>query len=166
MTSEIKLKPKKSWVFEYKGITCEVVNWNFDKPMDEWPSGNWNGYIIIKAKQLPEKFKELLCKKRKTIWKSMPWMWEYYKLDQVFNMKGGITFYEVIKDQYSNDTVAIKVGNDYQHSWDVDHYYNVIDVVFDLKQSVDSFIEKYPDYLVWNRIDGSYIKPTEENAQS
>lgn len=158
-TNEIKLKQKKIWNFKYKGFDCEVVNWNYEKPWDGHPSGNWNGYIYITRKQLPDRFEELLCKKEKTKFSSMPYRWEYYPLERIFEMMGGITFYEVIRDDFSGKIVAIKVGNDYMHSWDTDRHYDVEDVIRDLKKSVDTFIEHYPDYLVWNFIDGSYIKP-------
>ena len=158
MESE-QIKQKKVWKFSYKGINCEVVNWNIETPWEGHPSGNWNGYIYIKAQQLPDKFHQILCKKRKTILRSMPWTWDYYKLEDIFNMKGGITYYEVIRGEFNGKKIGIKVGNDYMHSWDVDQRYDESDVIADLKNSVDSFIKSYPGYLVWNIKDGSYTKP-------
>jgi len=153
------MKEKKSWNFKYKGIQCEIANWNFNKPWYGQPTGNWNGYITVLEKQIPSRFKELLCRKEKTTWKSMPWIWDYYKLENLFNMKGGLTFYSVIRDEFNGKKIAIKVGNDYMHSWDIDVHYDKEDVESDLKKSINSFIEKFPDYLVWNKIDGSYNKP-------
>lgn len=154
-----KLKQKRTWNFQYRGIECEVVSWNFEKPWDGCPSGNWNGYIYINAQQLPDQFNQLLCKKFKTDYKSIPWRWDYFGLESIFNMKGGVTFYQVIRNEFNGTKVGIKVGNDYQHSWDQGRHYEVNHVIADLKKSVDSFIEYFPNYLVWDFKDGLYEKP-------
>lgn len=159
------MREKKIWNFKYRGFDCEVVHWNYDKPWDGFPSGNWNGYIVVKKKQLPDRFAELLCKKKKTTYASMPWRWDSYKVESIFEMKCGVTFYQVICDEFTGEKAAIKVGNDYQHLWNENHHYNEEDIVRDLKQSVDKFIERYPEYLVWNPHDGSYIKPTESDKE-
>jgi len=107
------MKHKKIWNFEYRGIHCEIVHWDFDNLYDFPSKGIWNGYIIITEEQVPDRFKELLVKKKKTNYKSMPWMWEYWGLDNLFKMNGGITYYSVIRDEFDGRKIAVKVGNDY-----------------------------------------------------
>ena len=155
------MKHKKIWNFKYRGIHCEIVHWDFNHLYDFPSKGIWNGYIIITEEQVPDRFKELLVKRKKTNYKSMPWMWEYWGLDNLFKMNGGITYYSVIRDEFDGRKIAVKVGNDYNHSWNVGMRYDEECIEIDLMSSVDLFLEQYPDYLVWSHIEGKYMKPEE-----
>lgn len=159
------MKEKIVYNFEYKGIRCEVVHWGVGESYR--PEGVWNGYIYILEANIPNRFKELLCKYKKTKLTTVERkFWNYYTLDNIFEMVGGITYYELLRDEFSGKKKGIKVGNDYIHSWDEGRHYNEEQIKYDLEKSVDSFISHFPDYLVWNPKNGEYISPKDFPTQS
>ena len=160
MKLESDFRKKTIWTFNFKGIPCEIVNWSFESGnLPDYPTGNWNYYLYIKKENIPDEFNKLLVKQRKlSIFKEQK-MWDYHSLSDYFDMHGDITYYEVIRNEFNGGKVAVKIGCDYLHSFDSDHYYDVEDIKRDVKASVNTFIEHFPYYLVWNIKDGSYIKP-------
>ena len=164
------MKKKLIWNFEYKGIHCEIVNWNFEDQggyfEQSFPSGIWNGYIFINKKQLtPQKFFKLLCKQRqfRTLSRGRKY-WDYSKLDKYFDMHGGITYFQPLREEFSGKIDGIQVGCDYAHLYDEGRMYNENHVKADLEKSVDTFINAFPDYKVWDQKDGKYRK-LEETSQ-
>ncbi len=156
---EIKLDKKIIWKFKYKGIYCEVVNWNFESgSITGHENGNWNGYIYINKEQLPKTFRKLLCKQKTYKIVKDRTTWDYYKLEDYFDFHGGITYYELLLDEFTGKARGIKAGCDYLHDWDEGRHYNENYVAQDLQKSVDKFIENFPEYLVWDIRDSKYRK--------
>lgn len=150
------MRHKEIWSDKYKGINYEIAHWGIDSYM---PNGIWNAYIVILKPQLPDKFQDLICKYSKSTLLSKRKFWDYNNLDDIFDMHGGLTYYEPKRDEFSGKVNAIKVGCDYAHSFDEGMIYDQDDVQRDTIKSIECFIEKYPDYLVWNPVDGSFISP-------
>jgi hypothetical protein len=67
---------------------------------------------------------------------------------------GGITWYS--KSFNSNDNKLVKIGCDYNHSWDEYKYYDIEMVLEDVKQTIDD-IHKEIVYLMFCHGDGSLI---------
>jgi len=142
---------QENWKFTYKGIHCLIVHWGSAEmqPKGEiQPGGIWNSYIIIQKKQLPKQFRKLLCKFKASPLPPKRKYWDYYKLENYFDMHGGLTYYEPLRDEFTGDIIAVKVGCDYAHAFDDNYNYNEEWVKKDLEKSVDTFIEHFPDYSV------------------
>ena len=153
------MKNKIIWDFKYKGIACQIVHWGLeDYPKELSVDGIWNAYIIIHKKQLPKQFTKLLCEVE-TIKDFKRKYWKYYKLDDYFDMHGGLTFYEVIREEFTGQITVVKVGCDYVHSWDRDYTYSESILENDLKKSVECFMAHFPNYLIRRISDGKYVKP-------
>lgn len=78
-------------------------------------------------------------------------MYPYLEHDLLFNLNfhGGITFYKKLFD--GEDRRQIKVGCDYNHAFDTNRVYNQEEVLNDVKNTIDCFLEKVnyelPDYM-------------------
>ena len=143
---------KEEWSGYIKGISIQIVKWQdvrSEKPI-------WNSYMIINKDTLGDRFKEIVCKAKKY---GKRYSFDYWKLGQ-FDMHCGLSFYEKIFNEVGK-VVAIKVGCDYNHLWDEDcpAYYEY--VLQELTQSVEYFINYYPDYKVWCSGNGNYYKPSQ-----
>ncbi len=153
------MKYKEIWNFEYKGIKCQIVHWGVKEMASVSMGSIWNGYIFINKKQLPRNFRKLLCSIHTFKLSSVRKYWSYRKLEDYFNFHGGITYYELIRDEFTSKPIGIKVGCDYAHSWDEGHDYNENDIKRYLENSVNTFIRHFPNYLVWRFTDGKFVKP-------
>lgn len=100
------MKNKQVWNFDYKGFSCEIQHWGVGGNYK--PEGIWCGYIYVMRKQIPDNFKHLLVKSVKTTFKSVPKRWEYEKLENFFNLHCGITYYEVIRDEFDVKRIRVK----------------------------------------------------------
>lgn len=58
---------------------------------------------------------------------------------------GGITYYEK-EGGYGLMPRSVKIGCDFQHSWDVKKDYDLADIVADMRQAVDSIYTLMPGY--------------------
>ena len=157
------MKKREIYNFNYKGFTCEIVHWRFNTPdtclESLHPTGNWNYYIYIKRDQLSdEDWKKLRCKNKPFTMIRKRNSWDYYKLEDYFHFHGGITYYELLRDEFNGRPFAVKVGCDYMHSFDDNIPYDLDMVKLDTKKSVDVFIKHFPDYKVWDVKDGEYRK--------
>jgi hypothetical protein len=152
------MKRKTVWNFEYKGINCEIVHWGEDEMASFQPGGIWNGYVFIQKKQLPKQFNKFICK---PVTYHKRTHWDYWRMENYFDMHGGVTYYELIRDEITTKPTAIKVGCDYAHLFDEGRTYDENDIKFDLEKTVDKFIEMFPNYLIWRITDGKYVKPNE-----
>jgi hypothetical protein len=125
--------------------------------------GIWNSYIIINEKQLtPEQFKGLIPKKKKYGFNGKKDRIRYdygTYLENIFDMSGGITYFEPLRDVFNGKINGIKVGNDYNHIWNGGESYESI--LRDVEKVVDNFIKTFPEYKVWDIQDGIYRKPVD-----
>lgn len=146
-----------TWKFEYRGFYCEISQHSMESINE--PFGIWCGYFIVKKEQLPNQFNTLLCRSVKTKYTSMPRRWKDEKLYNIFDFHGGMTYYEVIRNQFNGEKIAVKAGFDCNHYMDDPELFDENRLEAMIKRGVDAFIEKFPDYLTWDRINGGYKKP-------
>jgi hypothetical protein len=136
----LKLEHKDVWTFKYREIYCEIVHWGVDYVNEGL--GIWNSYIYLFKKNIPD-FDKLLCKKKKGSIISR-YYWESYKLDKFFNFHCGISFYELLRDEFNGKIVGVKIGCDYSHLWDNYKQYDETQLKNDLIDVVDNFYLNFP----------------------
>jgi len=135
------LREQKVWLGEYRKVEFKIVNWSFDSPTPDLPSGNWNYYLYLRetamkdfpALWLPRKVKE------------SPGGYKYVTYDYFkgpvgrIEMHGGVTYYE--KGGDVKGFRYVEVGCDYQHLCDARRSYDVATVLDDVIQSIDWLYE-------------------------
>ena len=146
MVREVKMRKteKTIWQGRFRGVSFEIVCWkedNMEKPI-------WNYYIYIPRKKAPKVFKRFILKPIKyKITKTSPVRYRYdycgSKFEEVFNMHGGITYWEYIRNGIG-DIVGLKVGCDYDHLSDEGKTYALNEITADLKRSINSFLKWFP----------------------
>lgn len=137
---EIKIKHKDTFTFRYRDIYCEIVHWGVNE-IDE--KGIWNAYICL-FKDKVEDFDKLLCKKvNNSICKGHKY-WDSYSLEKFFDFHCGITYYEVLRNEFNGKIVGVKIGCDYHHLWDLERDYDENIISRDLKNVVDNFYNNFP----------------------
>lgn len=165
----MKLTEKKTWEETIKGIPVRIVYWTTEhlknsEHRDLYPfKGIWNSYILIRRQNIPDKFDELIPAINEHGYPSgIIKSWNYFEIDnKFFNMAYGATFYGVKRDEFTGEIWGIEIGNDYNHIWNENQYIDEKTIKRDLEQSIDTFIQVFPEYVVWNSIDGKYITPTD-----
>lgn len=113
-------KPKQSWIGEDKDINWEVCRWECgDKTF-------WNTYLYIINKDMVDK----LWTRKKEVY---DWGTVYYPKAVIENLDwhGGQTLYHQI---VNNGRRYIKVGDDYQHSWDEGQVYSETFLIENIKR--------------------------------
>ena len=151
---------KQIWHDKYKGISYEICFWtseNMQKPenSDNYKAGGiWNSYVTILKKQIPKHFKKLIGDIK--VWNNHISR-DYNHLHNIFDFPGGITFYESIFNERGK-IIGFKVGNDYSHVWN-DGTEDKEQILCDIKEVIDTFINHYPNYKVWSSMDGAYVMP-------
>jgi hypothetical protein len=134
--NKIELKHKDMWTFKYRDIYCEIHHWGVGYMCDG--KGMWNSYIYL-MKDKVKNFDDLLCKGRKG---SYGKNWKYEEIKQDFNFHGGITFYEVIRNEFNGKTIGVKIGNDYGHLYDDEVTWSEEKLLIDLKKVIDCYLDK------------------------
>ncbi len=141
----------------YRGIYWSARNWSFNgkEPLDKW-----GYYINIFLNQIKDQ------KLAKRFWpKDKIYNWgtvaDYYKVPVIHNVEfhGGVTFYE--KNIGNKKTGRyVKVGCDYGHLCDEGRDYELSNILFDVKNTIDMFHESC-EYLVRSQKDGAYLPESE-----
>jgi len=145
MEIEVKESKLKKWAGIYRGVNFEINN---------WPNGydgkeNWTYYLILCLSRIPEENKPnsywLKGKKQRSFIN-----YDYYKHPVINNIEFhcGITWYSKERG-FDGDEKVIKIGCDYSHYWDEGHYYDLQTVQYDVKNTIDKFLEFVPDYKYW-----------------
>lgn len=115
--------------------------------------GIWNSYIQIDKLSIPKEFDSLIPKLQKTKHGKHR---DYYRLEKLFEFSGGITFY---RTQYDEEGLiaGFEVGNDYNHIWNGGE--SIESILYDIKKSIDEFIDHFPKRKVWSIVDGKWVMP-------
>ena len=142
----MEMTEKKVWSGKVKGIFCEIVNWQITT------MNVWDYYLIIRKDNLGEDFKKLLLRPIK---RGKRYHYEDYKLDNFFDMHGGITYYDVLRNEVGK-IYGVKIGCDYSHLHDEGKEYSYEIVFEDVKNSVDKFIQNFPNYKIFCQGNGNY----------
>lgn len=173
METKLDLCRKEEWRGYVKGIRCEIVKWNYDRweqkrhEADHFDrhvyAPTWNYYIYVDRQNIPDRFEELLLHpKPYQFHETSPirYIFDHYRLESVFSMHCGITYYELIRDELGT-VVGVKVGCDYKHLHDEPEFVTLEQVQRDLEHSVETFCDAFPDFKVWSIEDGKYYPPSE-----
>lgn len=135
MENEIKnLREVTVWYGTYKDIAFEIRKSKSTMPEFEY---SWSYYLYIILNRLPKSaLYQLVISKYGA---------EYYK-HPIYPMvwfHGGITHAHIEK---WNESESHVIGCDYQHANDTRTSYNEDYILFDVKQSINSFLELVPNY--------------------
>lgn len=157
------MEHKDVWNFKYRGIPCEVVHWYFESTggLSDFANGNWNSYMYLNEGNLPKSFKSLLPRAKVSDLPSGRKFWQSWKMESLFEMHGGVSLYEVKRDEFTGRKTGLKIGCDYSHYFDLGHIYNEEFVASELRASVDKVFERFPEILIWRRSDGKFVSPDE-----
>jgi len=90
------------------------------------------------------------------------------KIPDVFEFHGGCTYYSKDRDIFLGYFI-LKIGCDYNHYQDEQQQYQLQDILYDVKKSIDSFLSRY-QYKRWcgncggvfNSSDGVIKEPDED----
>ena len=147
---------------KYKHIMFSIVHWTTPSSLKEnlqdifgYNYGIWNSYIKIWKKSIPRDFDRItpVLKKDRFLGSLLKY-YDYGSLDQYFSMSGGISYFELQHDEEGIVT-GFEVGNDYNHIW---NKHTTFETVFsDVKESIDYFINHFPNYKVHSYVDGKWI---------
>lgn len=154
---------------EYKNIKF-MIN-KFDNPLRESSYGieesefNWTHYIYLNLdKQIKDK--EIADK----LWLKPRYddkgrcNYDYY--DSIINdieFHGGCTWYSK-EGSVDEKGRFIKVGCDYQHSWDTGRCYSLEYVKEQVRETIDSFLQKVSPVLKWCNGCGAYYEDVTKNG--
>lgn len=139
-----------------KWLSVQIKKWYtewLDKPI-------FNTYIIIKKENLWEDLKKILLEWKESRFLKSTMIYEYEKIEDYFDFHSWITFYEK-QLNWEWKLYAIKIWNDYNHisdSWETFE-----SIKKDLEKSIEVFVTKFPNYLVWSWRDWSYEKYNKDN---
>lgn len=164
MKEELKLRKteKTEWKFRHRGVECKVVFWKppalfqtehvFDTN-DIYPHGGiWNSYFLLREEFVGERFKELVAKRRKHSYPSGDkYYYNYSRLP--VEMAGGLTYYDLNKTNHAKPKRVAEFGNDYNHIWNTNEFYNEKVIANDLIEAVDKVL----NYLGVDEIKNDYF---------
>lgn len=147
---EITEKKTKVWNGSYKGVGFEINNWKTPQNDFSEEKDNWTYYIFIHLNRVTD------IKKANSLWikgkadNKGRVFYQYHKNNLISNIEfaGGCTWYSK-ESGFDGANKVIKIGCDYQHSWDEGYSYNLDCVKKDIEKSIDSFLNFIPDYKYW-----------------
>jgi hypothetical protein len=141
----------KIWHGTYRGVAFEINN--FKTPpnrFDDYEKDNWTYYLILHLSRIPEENKpNSFWLKAKADEKGRVF-YPYHKNHIITNIDfaGGCTWYSKEKG-FDGENKVIKIGCDYQHSWDEGREYDLEWVKRDVMNTIDVFLNYVPDYKYW-----------------
>jgi hypothetical protein len=103
--------------------------------------GHWVYYIFIYLENLPNRVNP------ETFWSPSNY-YCYYKheiLNEIY-FYGGITYYHKTWGFDDGQEKIIKVGCDFNHSWDQSEYYTLENIQVHVKKTIDSLYKVIPEY--------------------
>lgn len=157
MTNAIPYNTSIEYSGRYRGIFWSIRNWSFSgkEPLDKW-----NYYINIFLNQIKD---QKLAKKFWPKDKNYDWgkVADYYNVPVIhgIDFHGGVTFYEKNIGGKKTGRFA-KIGCDYSHLGDEGMHYELSDILYDVKRTIDQFHESC-EYLVRCSADGRCILESE-----
>ncbi len=146
------------WKGVYRGVRFKIAHWGAG--MEYRPDGTWNYYLYIPLDMIPkEKHCEFLAKPEKD--EKGRVHYAYTDLELLCNLEWhcGITYYDKLGTDDS--PITIEAGCDYAHYWDENKTYQVEDVLYDCKTTIDALWDAVPDMLRHCSTVGGYHKLSE-----
>lgn len=148
------MKKIEVWKDRHKGIFFEI---KLNGVGGYRPEGTYCAYILIYKKNIPKQFNKLLVTSEEM---EPPFSkrryWKYSDLNDYFDMHCGLSYYELIRDEFTGKPIGVKVGCDYAHLHDDYVYFE--GVLSDTERSIDTFLTHFPECVVWDQQDGEYRK--------
>jgi hypothetical protein len=146
-----------SWHADYRGIVFEINKFHIGD------REGWAYYLYLRLDAIPEESnpESFWLKSREEKHAGRPaYDYSLHEIMSDLDWHGGITYYS--KESSDDDGYrVIKIGCDYQHSFDQGQDYTVESVLLDVKRSIDKFRELVPGYKYWCRWNGKLHKPSE-----
>lgn len=155
----MKIKKSENEIYKgkHKGVDFEIVK--FPNTFTSKRNFNWCHYIFINLSKIPQENKPemLWLKGYKDNIGGKRIYYEYYDNEILSRIEfhGGITFYEKISGFDGGDKI-IKVGCDYQHSWDENKEYDLEYIKEMVEETIESFLNIIPNYKYWCCGNGKY----------
>jgi len=155
---DIKLREAHQFTGKYKGISFLIYHHGIGE--DYRPNGTWCYYLMINEKQLPVEYMGdfILDPKFDDTGRVSH---DYYSTRIAdLNWHHGITYYSK-EGGADGEPVVIKMGCDYGHYWDEGKTYNKEAVLYDVKNSIHTLFDMFPDIKIHSHYFGGYFKPSE-----
>lgn len=133
---------KESWTGRHRGIHFEICKHMMDAEGGPW----WNTYIVLNNRYNKDYLEYLWTDEVRTYTRFNGKVVKYQDAKNDWNYlswNGGVTFYEQ-RDEPDWEFRSIKVGDDYQHSWDYERGRGFLDLdymVMKCKKMIDELIE-------------------------
>jgi|DEB0MinimDraft_6_1074348.scaffolds.fasta_scaffold00065_47 hypothetical protein len=127
----------------YKSVGFEIKFLEGDSDRNSlipYSDGHWVYYIFICLGNLPNRVNP------ETFW--LPNDYCYYEheiLNEIY-FYGGITYYHKTCGFDDGQEKIIKVGCDFNHGWDQDKYYTLVNIYVHVKKTIDSLYKLIPEY--------------------
>lgn len=132
----------------YKSVGFQIRFFEGDSDSDSLLSGHWVYYIFICLENLPNRVNP------ETFW--LPNDYCYYEheiLNEIY-FYGGITYYHKACGFEDGQKKIIKVGCDFNHSFDLGVCYTLEDIQVHVKKTIDSLYKVIPEYGSKGEING------------
>jgi hypothetical protein len=142
---------------KYLGVPYEIRRWYFS---DGTPQ--WNYYIFLIEKQIPDTFPSLWLKPRSYNIGGKSRVSYNYENTIISNLNWhmGCTFYEKISG-FDKQQRIIKVGCDYGHLYDAGRNYSLSDIERDVIDCIESLVDRVK-VLQWCSYCGDYVELVDE----
>jgi len=148
---KITQKKTKIWHGTHNGVDFEINNFKTTpKWVDDYEKDNWTYYLILHLARIPKENKpERFWLKSKADEKGRVY-YAYHKNFIISNIDfaGGCSWYSK-EAGFDGSNKVIKIGCDYQHSWDEGREYDLEWVKRDVKNTIDAFLNYIPNYKYW-----------------
>lgn len=142
---ELKKIEKTEWRFKYRGVECKVVFWSTDsmkKDLTIYTQGGiWNSYFLLRKEHLGYKFArfEVPVKSYERTKGRTGYYYGFSKIGEMIGMYNGISYYNLLRNAVG-EIIAVEIGDDYSHSWDVGMFYDEEIISENLMKSVDNVL--------------------------
>jgi len=146
---------------KYLGVPYEIKHWWYSDG-----SPQWNYYLFLIEKQIPDTFPSLWLKGSvlKMGGKSSHVIYKYQDtLIANLDWHMGCTFYEKVSG-FDKQTRIIKVGCDYGHLYDEGRNYTLSDIERDVIDCINSLVERVK-VLQWCSYCGDYVEAVDERTR-
>lgn len=164
-TYEELLQGTTTWRFQHKGVSYSLSHHGYreGKQYDDWYSephcGTWCYYIHVTEQMYPNSWEDFKNVETEYGLTTGP-AWDHV------DFYGGITWNsdEDFRDYKTKRIIScVKVGCDYNHSWDRDagYWQGLEDVKRDAIKTIDGLLTRYPLERVRCGYSGHWVRPEE-----
>ena len=149
-------KEKRVWTGTHNGVGFEINNWKSKDIMNDGDKDNWTYYIFLHLDRIPKESKPnsfWLKPQRFTISDRVHYDYNKHPVIDGIDFHGGCTWYSK-EHGFDKTPKVIKIGCDYMHLFDENHFYYIESIVAEVKNTIERFRELVPDYRYWCQGNG------------